>query len=488
MDAVASSRALRRAPASTPGCVRWRHAPKSRWLRRWRPRARCLRRWPRACATRCSTAASACARRWCTPRARCREPTPRRSTRPPARSSSSTPTRWCTTTFRAWTTTRCGAASRPCTWPSARRPRCWWATRCRRSRSRCSPRAVAAPDAVLAMVAELARAAGAGGMAGGQAIDLSVVGPRPIAPRSRTCTGARPGALLCASVRLGALAGERARRRGVAALDALRAGGWPGVPGGRRHPRRRGRSRRSIGKTAGKDSAQNKPTYVSVLGVAESRRLAASLRERAHEAIAPLGARASRLGELAELIVKQERLGRWWTRACSRRSIRRPTCARCGANSSPSSRSSCAPSSSTRCRAPAGTSRRTSGTVELAIALHYVFDTPRDRLVWDVGHQSYPHKILTGRRAKMSTLRQFGGISGFPAQAESEYDTFGTAHSSTSISAALGMAVASRNKGENQGPKPPPPRRRHRRRCDERGHGVRGDEQRRRHARTSTCW
>lgn len=91
------------------------------------------------------------------------------------------------------------------------------------------------------------------------------------------------------------------------------------------------------------------------------------------------------------------------------------------------------------------------GTVELSIALHYVFDTPRDQLVWDVGHQSYPHKILTGRREQMSGLRQLDGISGFPRRVESEYDTFGTAHSSTSISAALGMAVASRNKGENKG-------------------------------------
>jgi len=92
------------------------------------------------------------------------------------------------------------------------------------------------------------------------------------------------------------------------------------------------------------------------------------------------------------------------------------------------------------------------GTVELAIALHYVFDTPRDRLIWDVGHQSYPHKILTGRRQAMATLRQHGGISGFPRRSESGYDAFGTAHSSTSISAALGMAVASRNKGEGTGP------------------------------------
>ena len=90
------------------------------------------------------------------------------------------------------------------------------------------------------------------------------------------------------------------------------------------------------------------------------------------------------------------------------------------------------------------------GTVELTVALHYVFNTPDDRLVWDVGHQTYPHKILTGRRERMSTLRQFGGLSGFPRRAESEYDTFGTAHSSTSISAALGMALAAQYKGENR--------------------------------------
>ncbi|MDR5825394.1 1-deoxy-D-xylulose-5-phosphate synthase [Caballeronia sp. LZ043] len=90
------------------------------------------------------------------------------------------------------------------------------------------------------------------------------------------------------------------------------------------------------------------------------------------------------------------------------------------------------------------------GTVELTIALHYVFDTPADRIVWDVGHQTYPHKILTGRRDRMSGLRQLGGISGFPRRSESEYDTFGTAHSSTSISAALGMAVANKLQGDNR--------------------------------------
>ena len=82
------------------------------------------------------------------------------------------------------------------------------------------------------------------------------------------------------------------------------------------------------------------------------------------------------------------------------------------------------------------------GTVELTIALHYIFATPEDRIVWDVGHQTYAHKILTGRREAMGRLRQWEGPSGFPRRDESAYDTFGTAHSSTSISAALGMAIA----------------------------------------------
>ena len=90
------------------------------------------------------------------------------------------------------------------------------------------------------------------------------------------------------------------------------------------------------------------------------------------------------------------------------------------------------------------------GTVELTIALHYVYNTPEDRLVWDVGHQTYGHKILTGRRAGMARLRMQDGVSGFPRRAESEYDTFGVGHSSTSISAALGMAVAAKAKGEDR--------------------------------------
>jgi len=88
------------------------------------------------------------------------------------------------------------------------------------------------------------------------------------------------------------------------------------------------------------------------------------------------------------------------------------------------------------------------GVIELTVALHYVFDTPRDKIIWDVGHQAYPHKILTGRRDRIRTLRSGGGLSGFTKRAESEYDAFGAAHSSTSISAGLGMAVARDLAGE----------------------------------------
>src|SRR6476619_2018174 len=88
------------------------------------------------------------------------------------------------------------------------------------------------------------------------------------------------------------------------------------------------------------------------------------------------------------------------------------------------------------------------GVVELTVALHYVYNTPYDQLVWDVGHQAYGHKILTGRRDNFNTNRKYGGLSGFPKRSESVYDTFGVGHSSTSISAALGMAIASKQKGE----------------------------------------
>ena len=130
---------------------------------------------------------------------------------------------------------------------------------------------------------------------------------------------------------------------------------------------------------------------------------------------------------------------------------------------------------STACRRTGGHLSSNLGTVELTVALHYVFNTPEDRLVWDVGHQTYPHKILTGRRDRMATLRQLGGLSGFPQRAESEYDTFGTAHSSPPrISAALGMALAAKHQGRR-----PPCRGHHRRRRHDRRHGLRGAQQRR---------
>lgn len=90
------------------------------------------------------------------------------------------------------------------------------------------------------------------------------------------------------------------------------------------------------------------------------------------------------------------------------------------------------------------------GAVELTVVLHYVYNTPDDKLVWDVGHQSYPHKILTGRRNRMDTIRQYGGLAGFPKRSESEYDAFGVGHSSTSIGAALGMAVADKLAGNDK--------------------------------------
>src|ERR1700746_814295 len=90
------------------------------------------------------------------------------------------------------------------------------------------------------------------------------------------------------------------------------------------------------------------------------------------------------------------------------------------------------------------------GTVELTIALHYIYDTPHDRLVWDVGHQAYPHKVLPGRRDRLHTIKQDGGLAPFPTRTESEYDTFGVGHSSTSISAPLGMAVAAARAGETR--------------------------------------
>src|SRR6267143_1525404 len=141
---------------------------------------------------------------------------------------------------------------------------------------------------------------------------------------------------------------------------------------------------------------------------------------------------------------------RWWTTSsitmrAPRRSAR-PRARTPSRASRPTSRRSASPQLADELRAyvlesvsrTGGHLSSNLGTVELTIALHYVFETPEDRIVWDVGHQTYPHKILTGRREAMARLRMAEGISGFPKRSESKYDTFGTAHSSTSISAALG--------------------------------------------------
>ena len=128
---------------------------------------------------------------------------------------------------------------------------------------------------------------------------------------------------------------------------------------------------------------------------------------------------------------------------------------------------SCGRKRSTSCRVTGGHLGAGLGVVELTVALHYVFDTPDDKLIWDVGHQAYPHKILTGRRDRMRTLRQGGGLSGFTKRAESIYDPFGAAHSSTSISAGLGFAVARDLKRQNHNVVC-----RDRRRRDERRHGL----------------
>ena len=125
------------------------------------------------------------------------------------------------------------------------------------------------------------------------------------------------------------------------------------------------------------------------------------------------------------------------------------SCADWARRNSKSLPTNCARSCCTASAAPAEHFGAGLGVIELTIALHYVYDTPDDRLVWDVGHQAYPHKILTGRRERMGTLRQKDGLAAFRA-GSSEYDTFGVGHSSTSISAALGMAVAARLKGEQR--------------------------------------
>ena len=273
----------------------------------------------------------------------------------------------------------------------------------------------------------------------------------------------KTGALIRAAVLLGAPAGASSKK--------------PKPPGWIATPRRIGlafqvvddvldadASTATLGKTAGKDSKQGKSTYVSAMGVARARELAEELRGEAHAALAGLGAPARRLRRSRGLHRSEKILG-----------MATITDELPADGGNPTSyellKTINDPAAAAHARAQAARTQLADelrayvlesvsktgghlssnlGTVELTIALHYVFDTPEDRIVWDVGHQTYPHKILTGRREGMARLRMLDGISGFPRRSESKYDTFGTAHSSTSISAALGMAVAAKIKKEKR--------------------------------------
>ena len=307
------------------------------------------------------------------------------------------------------------------------------------------------------LVSALAEAAGAAGMVGGQMIDL-------IAEKQPLDIGAitrlqrlKTGALIAFSCEAGAILGkaphdQRTALRGYAhdlGLAFQIADDLLDVEG----------TADETGKPVGEDAAAGKATFVSILGVERARAQADLLASRPSPILicsskernfcdrrrnSSLAAELEERKRGSKLQYPAFRTGR----RCSTRSRSRPTCV-----SSPEAdlRQVADELRAELIDAVSVTGGHLGaglGVVELTVALHYVFNTPDDRLIWDVGHQAYPHKILTGRRDRIRTLRQGGGLSGFTKRTESEYDPFGAAHSSTSISAGLGMAVARDLKGE----------------------------------------
>jgi len=306
---------------------------------------------------------------------------------------------------------------------------------------------LAEPAQQLEMLALLTHASGSRGMCGGQAIDLAAVGQALSQAELELMHALKTGTLIRAAVLLGALCGAPLPDEAREQLDrfAKRAGLLFQVVDDILDCTA---STATLGKTAGKDEAADKPTYVSLLGLEGARTYAEELRSDALSALASFGPgptadptgglhlpstlltmTANQLLDQIQFPADLRRLerGQLPQLADELRQFLLGSVARTGGHLSSN-----------------------LGTVELTLALHYVYNTPEDRLVWDVGHQCYAHKVLTGRREGMARLRMQGGVSGFPKRSESEYDTFGVGHSSTSISAALGMAMAAKLKAEDR--------------------------------------
>ena len=340
------------------------------------------------------------------------------------------------TTCRRWTTTTCAAASRPCTRPGTRRPRSSPATRCR-----ATPSSVLAeedthadPAVRLELVRCLSQAAGARGMCGGQMIDM-------LAERAAAAGRERGRPAADAEDRQA----DRIRRRGGcgARQGAGRRSGtrcWPmaatSAPPSRSPttcwtptatPRR-------PASATGKDAAAGKATLVTLLGARAApgcRPNAWSAQAKDHlDGFGESGRPLARCSPISRSSGGADMSHHPPSTPLLDRVASRPTCATSRPTSSSSWPTSCAPRRSTRSPSTGGHLGAALGVVELTVAIHAVFETPRDRLIWDVGHQAYPHKILTGRRDRIRTLRQGGGLSGFTRRAESEYDPFGAAHSS----------------------------------------------------------